>query len=232
MIVSINQPAYLPWLGYFERIASSDLHIVLDHVQFEKNSMTNRNKVRTLHDWTWLSIPVSSKGKFGNLAINSLATANHSNWQKKHWNTLKGSYAKAPFFKEYSRFLEDLYNKDWELIAPLIEEITKFLLKELEIDTRIINSSSLSPTETKSELILELCKNVGASTYLSGALGKNYLDIQQFERNGIKVKFQDYQHPTYNQIHEGFLPYMSTVDLLFNEGVNSRNIIMKGANHR
>jgi len=75
LIVSINQPAYLPWLGYFNRVANSDLHVVLDHVQYEKNSFTNRNKIRTAQGFSWLTLPLKTKGKFGNLAINTVEIA-------------------------------------------------------------------------------------------------------------------------------------------------------------
>lgn len=226
MIVSINQPAYLPWLGYFDRIISSDVHIVLDHVQFEKNSMTNRNKVRTHQGWTWLSVPVLSKGKFGDLAINKLQISNNNNWQKKHWNTLRGSYAKAPFFNRYAEYFEHIYHQEWAEIFPLINEINTYLMDELSVDTKIITSSSLQPENSKSDLVLELCKKAGATVYLSGALGRDYLDVDEFEACGIEVQFQDYQHPTYGQIHGDFLPYMSVADLLFNEGGSSREILL------
>ena len=96
MIVSINQPAYLPWLGYFHRIAVSGAHVVLDHVQFEKNSFTNRNKVRTAGGWCWLTVPVRTKGRFGDLAIRSLEIDNSTDWRARHWKTLYQSYKRAP----------------------------------------------------------------------------------------------------------------------------------------
>ena len=89
MILSINQPAYLPWLGYFDRIERSDVHVVLDHVQFEKNSFVNRNKIRNGNDWTWLTVPVETKGKFGALDIKNIKINNNINWKKKHWKTKK-----------------------------------------------------------------------------------------------------------------------------------------------
>src|SRR5580700_5731203 len=98
MIVSINQPAFFPWLGYFHRIAISELHIVLDHVQFEKNSNVNRNKIRTGEDAKWLTVPVVTKGKFGDLAINKLEIANQEKWQRKITETIKQFYKKAPYF--------------------------------------------------------------------------------------------------------------------------------------
>lgn len=104
MIVSIHQPHFLPWLGYFHRIAASDLHIALDHVQFEKNSFINRNKVRTQKEWTWLTVPVWTTGSFGDLAIDKLRIAEGHNWRNKHWKTLKFNYRKAENFDAYSDF--------------------------------------------------------------------------------------------------------------------------------
>src|ERR1051326_8427944 len=98
MIVSINQPAYLPWLGYFDRIAASDIHVVLDHVQFEKNSFVNRNKVRTAQGATWLTVPVETSGKFGQLPIDQLQIASDQPWARKHWKTIEQCYAHAPYF--------------------------------------------------------------------------------------------------------------------------------------
>lgn len=104
MIVSINQPAYLPWLGYFHRIAVSDAHIVLDRVQFEKNSFTNRNKVRTSEGWCWLTVPVKTASKFGDLCIDEIEVANERQWAAKHWQTLRLNYSKAPFFGQHAAF--------------------------------------------------------------------------------------------------------------------------------
>ena len=99
MIISINQPAYLPWLGYFERIERSDIHIVLDHVQFEKNTFVNRNKIRTKDNVIWLTVPLSTKGKFGKLQINNLEIASQINWQRKHWQTIRTCFSRAKYFK-------------------------------------------------------------------------------------------------------------------------------------
>jgi hypothetical protein len=228
MILSINQPAYLPWLGYFDRIVRSDVHIVLDHVQFEKNSMTNRNKVKTSQGWKWLTVPVSSKGKFGELGISNLKIPQNTKWEKKHWNTIRDSYSKTPFFKEHSKFFETIYSKEWDKLGPLMVKTTSYLLDALSISTKIIRSSELDPKESKSELILELCKKAGATTYLSGPFGRDYLDLIQFQEHGIDLQFQDYQHPTYKQMHGEFLPYMSTIDLLFNEGSKSLDILTGG----
>lgn len=225
MIVSINQPAYMPWLGYFDRIHGSDLHIVLDHVQFEKNSVTNRNKVRTLDGWNWITVPVRTKGRFSKLAIDQVEIDQNMYWAKKHWRTIEANYSKSRYFNDYSLGLRDLYSSDWTTLGALLDESRKFLLTELGIKKDQIRSSELSPQSKKSDLVLELCKKVGATCYLSGPFGRDYLDAHKFEDAGIELRFHDYVHPEYEQVYEGFEPYMSIVDLLFNHGPKSLEIL-------
>jgi len=226
MIVSINQPAYLPWLGYFERIAASDLHIVLDHVQFEKNSFTNRNKVRTKDDATWLTVPVSTKGRFGDLAINTLELVPNDPWQKKHWATLRMNYARAPFFKTYAPAYEQLYAQPWPGFGAMARAFLAQHLQDLGITTPLRYSSELGVGGTKSDLVLNLCRETRADTYLSGALGRDYLDEASFTAAGIAVRYQDYAHPAYAQTWPNFVPYLCVLDLLFNHGPASREIML------
>jgi hypothetical protein len=225
MIVSINQPSYLPWLGYFDRIAKSDLHIILDHVQFEKNSVTNRNKVRTKTGWSWLSVPVLSKGRFGKLAIDQIEVDHTSRWAKKHLMTLQANYSRSAYYQHYSSYFEHFYRQDWFYLAQMLQESTRYLLKELGIQTQQLNSSEIGLQSKKADLILELCIKVGATTYLSGPFGREYLDEGAFEKAGIELKYHDYVHPSYDQCFDGFEPYMSVVDLLFNHGEKSLEIL-------
>jgi len=227
VIVSINQPAYLPWLGYFHRIAASDLHIVLDHVQFEKNSFTNRNKVRTANGSAWLTVPVKTSGRFGELAINSLEIDNKSDWRRKHWQTVQQSYAKAAHFREHEAFFRELYGTPWEKLVDLCERVTSYLVQSFGIKSRLVRSSEMKGRGAKDELVLNLCREAGASTYISGALGRDYLREELFREAGIKVLYQDYHHPEYPQVYKPFEPYMAAVDLLFNCGPKSLEIIMK-----
>ncbi len=222
MIVSIHQPAYLPWLGYFARIAMSDLHIVLDHVQFEKNSFINRNQVRTKEGKSWLTVPLKTKGKFGNLPIVDLQVANETPWAKKHRDTLRFNYSKAPFFSEHAPFFEEIYSQTWESFSPLVREMTTYFLKALNIQTPLLFSSQMSAQGSKEELVLNLCKEVHATTYLSGPLGRDYLREESFHEANIKVQYHDYLHPVYPQLHEPFEPHLAIVDLLFNCGSQSR----------
>jgi len=228
MIVSINQPAYLPWLGYFHRIAVSDLHIVLDHVQFEKNSFTNRNQVRTANGPCWLTVPVATKGKFGDLSINKLEIAKEQRWADKHWGTLRANYRKAPFFAEHAPFFEQVYQKPWDRLSDLMNEITAYLLRAFCISTPLSFSSKMKAGGRKDELVLNLCREAGAATYLSGPLGRNYLHEEAFSATGIKVAYQDYQHPSYPQVYPGFESHMAAIDLLFNCGSHSREVLLSG----
>src|SRR5258706_2163981 len=124
MIVSINQPAFLPWLGYFHRIAISDLYIVLDHVQFEKNSYVNRNKIRTPSGTAWLTIPLVTSGRFGDLAIDKVEISSISKWQKKMTQTIKQFYNKTPFFDEHFPFLEETFmSHQWTKLNDLIKHL-------------------------------------------------------------------------------------------------------------
>lgn len=225
MIVSISQPAYLPWLGYFQRIALSDLHVVLDHVQFEKGSFTNRNKIRTKEDAIWLTVPLATKGRFGELTIDSLAFAATSSWQKDHWATLQRNYARAPFFKRYAPAYEALYARNWNRFAEMLRAMLEQQLRDFEITTPVRFSSDMSPTGTKSDLILELARATQATTYLSGPLGRAYLDEAEFGRRGIRVAYHDFNHPTYTQAWPGFVSHVAALDLLFNHGPASRDIL-------
>jgi len=226
MIVSIHQPAYLPWLGYLQRIAASDLHVTLDHVQFEKNSFVNRNRIRTSDGWCWLTVPVRTRHRYGALPINEVEIENGSRWRTRHWNAIRQNYGRAPYFADHAAFFEDVYRRRWRRLTDLCRVTTEYLLEAFGIQTPIRHSTALEPRCVKDELVLELCQRVGADVYLSGALGRNYLREGLFAQAGIRVLYQDYQHPQYRQCRgRGFEPFMSTLDLLLNCGPDSRQIL-------
>jgi hypothetical protein len=224
-VISINQPAYLPWLGYFDRIANSDHHIVLDHVQFEKNSMVNRNKVLSKNGEVMLTVPVKTSGNFGDLAINNLQIGGPPNWQKKHWQSIYFNYKKTAYFKKYADNLEYIYNSPWLKLNDLLKAQLSFFLNALNIKTEISYSSDYTWRGNKSELVLEICKKFYANKYISGMHGKEYLDIDSFIKQDIAVDFQDYQHPCYSQMSESFCSHLSILDLLFNHGEKSLAIL-------
>lgn len=234
MKVAISQPAYLPWLGYFDRIAQSELYIVLDHVQFEKRSFTSRNKILTARGPIWLSVPVKTKGQYGVATIDQLEIDNTQDWRTAHWKSIQHAYGKAPFYKDYAPRIEAIYQKDWDLLAPLCDAITGELLDIFEIRTKMLKSSEMTARGYKDELILNLCKEVNTTIYISGPFGREYLREDLFRENGIKIVYHDYKHPEYSQMptsstgEDKFEPYMCALDLLFNKGPESKAILTKG----
>jgi hypothetical protein len=230
MIVTIMQPAYLPWLGYFHRIALSDLFIVLDHVQIDRNSKTgfaHRNKLRTKEGWAWLTVPLKTKGKHGQLYLNELEIADQD-FRAKHWGTIRHNYSKAPFFAEHAAALESIYAQPWERLVPLACELMKYQLEALGITTPLRFSSEMAVEGNKDELIVNLCRAAGASAYISGPFGREYLKPEAFAEAGIRLVFHDYVHPTYPQAQGGFEPYMAALDLLLNAGPQSAAILQSG----
>ena len=228
MILSIHQPAYLPWLGYFHKINLSDTFIYFDTTQFEKNSFINRNKIKTPAGPIWLTVPVKSKDHFGK-EIRQIELANQD-WREKHWQTIEMNYKKAKYWPQYADQLRGLYKKEYNNIADLCYDQLILFLSWLNIKTKVIRSSELKPRQSKKlDLVLDILEEVKASSYISGALGRDYIDPQRFEDKKIKLYYQSYEHPVYHQLWRGeFLKYMSIIDLLFNEGANSLEILMSG----
>ena len=228
MIVSISQPAYLPWLGYFNRVAKSDLAIVLDNVMLERSSktrFTNRNKIKTAQGAKWLTVPVRTAG-LGQPLICDVEIDIHQDWSRKHLQSIKQSYSMAPFFDSHIEWLEEFYAYPWKNLAPMLHESTSYMLKNLAINTPLIYSSKLPINGCKSELILNLCKHVNADKYISGPFGRDYLDGNAFESAGIELEFDDYVHPIYPQINGAFQSNLSSMDLLFNCGDQSKEILI------
>ncbi|MCZ6677020.1 MAG: WbqC family protein [Candidatus Poribacteria bacterium] len=215
MIVSVHQPQYLPWLGYFDKIDRSDLFVFLDNVQYKKREFQNRNRIRTPSGDVWLTVPVQTKGRY-NQPIREVHIDNTADWRKKHWQSIAHSYQKAPHFSAYKDALELLYHSTWEKLDVLNQFCVRLLMKRLNILTPVVLESELDVSSTRTERIIEICQQVGASTYLSGAGGQAYIDTDRFGEAEIELVYQHYSHPVYPQIHDGFVPYMSVIDLLFN----------------
>ena len=228
MILSAHQPHYLPWLGFFDKIARSDAFVYLDCVQFKTREFQNRNKIRTRDGDIWLTVPVISKGR-GRQPIGEVAIDNSLPWQRQHLNSLRTWYGSAPFFKDYIAFFEAVYESRWDKLADLNTHIAGFFLEQLCIKTPVHYESQCGTVKTKTERIIELCLALRADTYLSGAGGRQYLDEGRFAETGIKLVYQEFAHPRYHQQFMkdkgGFLPYMSIADLFFNEGHNSLKIL-------
>jgi hypothetical protein len=229
MIVSVHQPQYLPWLGYFDKINQSDLFVFLDNVQYKKREFQNRNRIKTPNGPILLTVPVQTKSK-PHQKIREVEIDNTANWCKKHWQSIERNYRKAPHFAEYQGTLETLYHLEWERLDLLNQSCVRLLMKMLNISTPVVLESELGINATSIDRIISICQKVGASVYFSGAGGKAYIDESRFAEAGIELTYQHYSHPSYPQIYGPFIPYMSAIDLLFNCGLESLKILRRGSN--
>ena len=225
MRIAIMQPGYLPWLGFFELMYNCETFVILDDVQYTKKEWRSRNRIRTKNGWMWLSVPVLTKNKRFQL-INEVKINNSSPWQKKHLQSIMINYRKANYFEQYFSELKDIYKKSWEYLVDLDMEITMWLSRKLGVTTYLIRSSELKTIGKREEKIINICKAVGAEELYDSKAASSILDINKFQQAGIKIEFQNYLHPSYKQIYEPFLPYMSTLDLLFQYGKQSLAIIL------
>lgn len=225
--MSAHQPAYLPWAGFFHKILLSDIFVILDQVQFEKNSFINRNSIKTAAGSQWITVPVYKNG-YRTKKISEIEINNDDDWERKHWMYLYSNYKKSPYFSKYSDFFQSVYEQKWIYLIDLIMHTLKFFLKEMNINTKIIMQSELNTTKKKDDLVIEMCSILRQDKFVFGTLGKNYADEKIFKDNGIKIYFQDYHCSTYKQQWGGFLPNMSIADIIFNVGAeNAVDIIMK-----
>lgn len=217
VIVAIHQPNYLPYYGYFDKIRNSDVFVFLDNVQFEKNSYTNRNRIKTPQRWCWLTVPVVKAPL--DTQIKDMEIDPHPDWQEDHWKSFVFNYGSAPFFYK-SRALEIIYkNFKWEKLFLLNETLIVTLCALFGLDAEFVNASQLNVEGSGTDLLLNICKKLKADVYLSGKSGRNYLEHGKFRRNGIEVSFQHFEHPVYRQqFGNEFLPNMSVIDMLFNVG--------------
>jgi len=226
VIIAIHQPEFIPWLKFFDKMKRVDKYIVFDHVQFKKRYFENRNRIKQGNTAVWLSIPVKTKGKYSQ-RISDVEIDNISSWQKKSWEKIRYCYLKSQYFKEYSKELEVLFLlKQYEKLIDFNLKFIEWFRKVLNIDTPMEFSSNMNVEEFKaSELILEICLRTGATEYLCGLSGKDYLKLDNFNAAGVKVISQEFEHPKYKQNGREFIPYLSTLDLIFNCGSESKNIL-------
>jgi hypothetical protein len=232
MIVTIHQPNHLPYLGFFDKMASSDVFVLYDNAQYASydEAFQNRNKIRTAQGWIWLTVPVSAK--FGTLIKDVKIADNH--WHKKHWKSIEMSYSKAPYFNQYKDIFKEIYEKDWTNLADLNIALITALRDAFGIRTKLVRCSEIIPEldAKATEALVKICKSLNATKYISGKDGETYLKLEEFSKENIEVEFQHYKHPTYRQVYYGFQPYMCALDLLFNEGPKSLEILHTSRNQQ
>lgn len=223
MIVAVHQPQYMPWLGYFHKMDTADLFVLIDTVQYKKNEWQNRNRIKTAQGWQWLTVPVVYKFPE---KIHEVGIDQRTDWQGKHRKSLITNYARSSHFGPGMESLQEVFSTKWDRIAPLTVYVVKKLARMLGIDTPIVLSSELGELpDDPDERLIAIAKRVKATTYLAGQGGHIYMEMEKYERAGIRVQFQEFHHPVYPQLFNGFEGCLSVLDLLFNCGPLSLAII-------
>ena len=225
MICAIHQPQYLPWLGYFDKMDQADVFVFLDDTQFKKNEWQNRNRIKTGQGWQWLTVPVIHH--LGQ-EIREVQINNSIRWRHKHTQSLRQNYGKAPHFDRYWPFFEETFQRQWTSLSELNVYVATGIARELGIDTTVAVSSELGKQGEATEALIAICRKVGADVYLSGQGGRGYVEAKRFEEEGIVLRYQEYEHPVYPQRFGEFVPRLSVIDLLFNAGPESLDMIRQG----
>ena len=216
--VAVVQSNYIPWKGYFDLINSVDEFILFDEVQYTRRDWRNRNLIKTPRGLAWLTIPVAAKGHFHQKICDTQVS--ERGWGAKHWSSLARNYANAPHFELYRDVFEPLYRRDEPFLSVVNHAFLSAICGILGIATRISWSMDYTPLkEGKTERLVDLCRQAGASEYLSGPMARDYIDPALFDAAGIGLSFFDYAgYPEYPQSFGKFEHGVTILDLLFNLG--------------
>lgn len=221
-VVAIHQPNYIPWSGYFYKIHMSDIFVFLDDVQYTKNSFINRNRIKGSNGVQWLTIPINSK--FGQ-NINEIALFD-TKWTNVHMKTLDACYKKAMYYEKYREELFDLYRDNYDNLCMLNIAFIKKISYWIGLSCEFYLSSEASARGSADDRLIDIVKWCNGRTYLSGKGGKNYQSESKFSDAGIQLKYYDFTPPEYPQVWGEFVEGLSIIDLLFNNGDTSKEILI------
>jgi len=226
--VAIMQPTYLPWIGYFALMDRVDCFIYLDSVQFERRGWQQRNRIKTARGEVWLTVPVAKKG-MRDQKIAEVDILYGPEFPRRHIDILTASYRKAAFFDAHAPVLYDILRSGHQKLADLTIAICEWLANAFGITSRRIRSGSLENAGTKADLLVHLCRQIGATHYISPIGSHAYLaGSDAFAKAAIELSYHGYEHPVYPQLHGPFVQFMAVIDLLFNVGPKSLEVIRSG----
>ena len=225
MKVAISQSNYIPWKGYFDLVNRVDVFVLYDDMQYTRRDWRNRNKIKISRGTQWLTIPVKVKGKYFQ-RINETRICDQK-WPEKHWRTIELNYKKAKYFFEYRNVFKKIYSQmEEEFLSIINYKFIKCICKLLGINTEIIWSSEFDLVGDRNERLLNICTTLGASEYISGPSAQSYMDIDLFKNNMIKVSWMNYDdYPEYSQTSYPFEHGVTILDLIFNEGPESKTFM-------
>lgn len=224
----VLQPGYLPWLGFFDQFRRADIFVYYDDVQYDTHGWRNRNRIKTQHGAQWLTVPVRHSG-LERPRILDVAIDGRTPWARKHVASVRQAYARAPFLSRYLPDLQAVLERSWERLVDLDIAVVELMCRWLGLARRVERSSALGIDGERSERLVRLCRHFGAGIYLSGNAAQEYLETALFEREGIRVEWQNFRHPVYPQFHGEFMPFLSALDLVLNCGDDARAVLGGGA---
>lgn len=227
MIAVIMQPTYLPWMGYFDLMDNADVFVIFDTVQFEKQAWQQRNRIKTAKkESKWLTVPVVQE--LGQ-RIRDVKIKAFNPWRRKHWGSIEQYYKRAPYWKPYSEGLAAIYAQPWDSLFELNLTLLNFLKDQLGITTKLVCASDIPVSGEKVGLLVNICHYLKADVYISPVRAAEYIEEDNmFVAGGITLRYHQYEHPVYPQLFGEFLSHMSVIDLLFNQGPKSLEIIRSG----
>ncbi len=224
MLVGIHQLHYLPWLRYFHKIACSEVFVVLDNIQYNKNGYQNRNRIKTPQGPLMLTVPVFDR--FAQ-SLDAVQIDNKRNWAAKHWRSIEQHYRRAPYFEFYAPALYSFYQQPWDSLNALNRAMLPFFLDCLGITTPILYSSEMGVPGEATTRLVNLIRGAGGTAYLTGAYALDaYLDAEELAAAGITLEIQAWKSVEYPQAHGPFVPDLSIVDLLMHCGPQSRSVLL------
>lgn len=227
MKIVAHQPEYLPWLGYFAKLSVADVFIFSDHLQYAIKDFQNRNVIAQAGAKRMLSVPVLTKGRVDQ-AIRDVEIDSATPWARKHMMTLRHAYHRHPHFPRYAPRLEEIYARRWENLCDLDITLIRQMAEWLDIEVPMRLASQLGLVEHKTRLLIEMCEKTGADTFVSGRGATAYVDPALFAEKNLRHLFFHFSHPTYPQKTSpsgSFISHLSTLDLLFNCGPDSAQVL-------
>lgn len=226
--VAIHQPNYFGWLGFFHKVASCDLFVILDDVQFVRRGYIHRNRIKTPQGVSWLTVPTLNKGHY-HAPINEIMPAYDEHWTDKHRRTIQHCYGKCQYFDEVcDRIVDPVLHSAADQLMSLADVGTESIIRVfryLGIKTPMVRSSSIDIDASSTQRLIEIVQRFGGRRYLSGQGARKYMAEEMFETNDIELEYASFEMPTYDQPHGPFVPGLSILDTLFCCGRETRNML-------
>jgi hypothetical protein len=225
VIVATHQPIFLPWPGFFYKASNADHLVLLDDVQFPRGrSWLTRNRLKNEKGELWLRVPVLRKGR-GLQTIRLVEIQNEKPWRRKHLTSIRQNYVHAPYFDDYLPGIEKVYRENHRLLTDFTTDLISFLMRALSLQNPVIRQSELGATGKGTDLLIEICRILGADRFLTLPGAEKYIDERAMRKHGVEIVRARFRPPAYPQLWGDFIYNLSTLDLLLNCGPKGREIV-------